>query len=113
MENLVKKLSIFEALNKVKDIEPKFYSFLKKNVRNPEQIEYKVVYSDNRNRIEIKRKYGEDFTENGPIPENHKENWDLISHEFSDKYKVHIDYFLRLDLVQKMNPKRITIKLKN
>lgn len=103
MENLVKKLDIFEALNKVKEIEPKFSDFLKENVENPEQIEYKVVYSNERDRVEVKRKYGDNFTENGPIPENHKENWDRISQKFSDKYEVPIDYFLRLDLVQKMN----------
>lgn len=105
MENLVNKLSIFEVLNKVKEIEPLFFRFLKEIVKDPEQIQYKVVYSNERDRIEIKRRYGEHFTENGPIPENYTENWKFISQEFSDKYEVPLDYFLRLELVQKMNPR--------
>jgi hypothetical protein len=85
-------------------LEDKFKEFINENLkREDRKMKYAVVYYQPEDTWEIKRGYNIDFVKNGIMPNNNSETIQLIK-DFENKNKVAIDYFIKLDLINKMNP---------
>jgi hypothetical protein len=103
MQNLEGDIII--APIKVKLIKADLNEFIKKNFKDERnEMSCCVVYDVSKNRYEIKREYGGEFVENGNLPEKNEESISLIN-EFAKKHNLYIDYFVKLEMIQKMNHK--------
>jgi hypothetical protein len=99
-ETLEQKLFFAKERNKI--VEDAFKKFINEHSNGECNINYRVFYRPVGDKRYIARDYTSEFVENGPIPENNTEIISLIN-EFSEKHNVSIDYFLKLNLMQKMN----------